>query len=292
MRDSPGADAACALGLRGGGGLGLAVEEAVAPEGPATWRTTRGVVDVAGDRDHHRCRAVVAAVEPRGSGPGSSRRSTPRCPRWADPAGCRPTPGAAKRLCTTSSGSSSCIAISSRMTSRSASTSSSVIVEPVTMSPSTSTAAPGPRRGPARGRPVYSLAVKALNSPPTASSATEMSSAERSGVPLKSRCSRKCEQPCRVGVSSREPTPTHTPMLAERAPAICSVTTRRPLGRTVRRTREVDRPVVVLDGLEGAGGAVLLHGGPSGAERVALGWSWVERHDRPAGRPAGRGGAC
>ena len=44
--------------------------------------------------------------------------------------------------------------------------------------------------------------------------------------------------PAWAGVSSREPTLTHTPMLAERVPAICSVTTRRPLGRTVRRTRE------------------------------------------------------
>ncbi len=69
-----------------------------------------------------------------------------------------------------------------------------------------------------------------------------MSSAERSWVPLKSRCSRKCEQPCSRVVSSREPTSTHTPMVAERAPAICSVTTRSPLGRTVRRTREVTAP--------------------------------------------------
>ena len=45
-----------------------------------------------------------------------------------------------------------------------------------------------------------------------------MSIAERSRVPLNSRCSRKCEQPCRVGVSSREPTPTQTPTLAERTP--------------------------------------------------------------------------
>ena len=78
---------------------------------------------------------------------------------------------------------------------------------------------------------MYSLAVKALNSPPTASSAIEMSSAERSLVPLNSRCSRKCEQPCRVGVSSREPTPTQTPMLAERTPASCSVIDPQPAGQ-------------------------------------------------------------
>ena len=72
-------------------------------------------------------------------------------------------------------------------------------------------------------------------------------------MPLNSRCSRKCEQPCRVGVSSREPTPTQTPMLAERTPAICSVTTRRPPGRTVRRTREVTCPAPSRSRLQGAG---------------------------------------
>ena len=134
------------------------------------------------------------------------------------------------------------MAISSRMTSRSASTSAAVMVEAVTMSPSTSTAVPRSSSRTRAWKTVYSLVVKALNSPPTASSATEMSIAVRSGVPLKSRCSRKCEQPCSAGVSSREPTATQTPMLAERVPAICSVTTRRPLGRTVRRTREVTAP--------------------------------------------------
>src|SRR5215208_2019897 len=63
-----------------------------------------------------------------------------------------------------------------------------------------------------------------------------MSSADRSGVPLNSRCSRKWEHPCRAGDSSREPTPTQTPMAAERCPGTCSLMIRRPLGRTVRRT--------------------------------------------------------
>ena len=148
----------------------------------------------------------------------------------------------ANRLCATSSGSSSCIAISSRITSRSASTSSPVSSELVIMSPSTSIASGRSLSSTRAWKQVYSLAVNALNSPPTASRAIEMSSADRSPVPLKSRCSRKCEQPCSVAVSSREPTPTHTPMLAERTPASCSVTIRRPLGRTVRRTSEVTRP--------------------------------------------------
>ena len=99
------------------------------------------------------------------------------------------------------------------------------------MSPSTSTASGRSSSSTRAWKQVYSLAVKALNSPPTASSAIEMSSAERSRVPLNSRCSRKCEHPCRVGVSSREPTPTHTPMLAERTPASCSVIDPQPAGQ-------------------------------------------------------------
>ena len=66
-----------------------------------------------------------------------------------------------------------------------------------------------------------------------------MSMAERVPVPLNSTCSRKWEQPCSVSSSSADPTPTHTPMLAERTPAICSVTMRSPEGSSVRRTTEV-----------------------------------------------------
>ncbi len=52
------------------------------------------------------------------------------------------------------------------------------------------------------------------------------------------------------------------------------------------------RPFGVLDGVEGAGGAVLLHGGPSGcctgvAPRPAPGWNATTGRRRP---PAGRGG--
>ncbi len=155
-----------------------------------------------------------------------------------------PQQASAWRFVTTSSGSSSCMAISSRMTSRSASTSSGVIAEEVIMSPSTSTASGRSTSRTRAWKQVYSLAVKALNSPPTASSDTEMSSAERSGVPLNSRCSRKCEAPASAGVSSREPTPTQTPIEAERTPGIDSVTTRSPPGRTVRRTVETTAPAV------------------------------------------------
>ena len=89
---------------------------------------------------------------------------------------------------------------------------------------------------------VYSFAVNALNSAPTSSSVAEMSIALRSAVPLNSRCSRKCEQPWSCGDSSREPTPTHTPIEADRTPGMSSVMIRSPEGRTVRRTRETTCP--------------------------------------------------
>src|SRR6478735_9235852 len=157
------------------------------------------------------------------------------------------------------------MAISSRITSRSASTSSWWIVEEVTMSPMTSTASGRSSSRTRAWKQVYSFAVKALNSPPTSSSSTEMSSAERVGVPLKSRCSRKCEAPDRDGDSSRDPTPTHTPMEADRTPGSASVTTRSPPGSTVRRTTAPppwsDRRVRVVPGFCCAADDAKLLGG-------------------------------
>src|SRR4051794_39175232 len=63
-----------------------------------------------------------------------------------------------------------------------------------------------------------------------------MSRAVRVGVPLKSRCSRKCEHPAWRVVSSRLPAATQTPKATERTPGTCSETTRSPPGSTVRRT--------------------------------------------------------
>src|SRR3954464_6457001 len=71
-----------------------------------------------------------------------------------------------------------------------------------------------------------------------------MASASRLLVPLKSRCSRKCDAPDNPGVSSREPTPTHTPNATDRTPGTDSETTRSPPGRTVRRTSPPSGPVV------------------------------------------------
>src|SRR5450759_2889545 len=70
-----------------------------------------------------------------------------------------------------------------------------------------------------------------------------ISSASRRRVPLNNRCSRKCEDPARLGVSSREPTPTQTPNATDRTVGIASVITRSPPGRTVRRTTTPSGPL-------------------------------------------------
>ena len=70
-------------------------------------------------------------------------------------------------------------------------------------------------------------------SPPTASTSSAISRAVRSGVPLKSRCSRKCEIPDCSGVSSREPVPTQTPTHSEATSGIASVTSLMPLASVV-----------------------------------------------------------
>ena len=82
---------------------------------------------------------------------------------------------------------------------------------------------------------VYSLEVKALDRAPTASKAWAMSWAVRRSDPLKSRCSRKWEQPASATVSSRLPVSTQHPTATERTDGMVSLMTRRPLGRVVRR---------------------------------------------------------
>src|SRR4051812_38639151 len=66
--------------------------------------------------------------------------------------------------------------------------------------------------------------------------AAAISRALRLRVPLNSRCSRKCDVPASRGLSSREPTPAQMPNDTERTLDIASEITRRPPGRTVRRT--------------------------------------------------------
>ena len=88
-------------------------------------------------RRGRRCRPPRRPCAPGGSGAGRSATIWSRVsasidssvPAIGRPSGESPHACAAKRLCTTSSGSSSCIAISSRITSRSASTSSAVSSE-------------------------------------------------------------------------------------------------------------------------------------------------------------------
>ena len=81
---------------------------------------------------------------------------------------------------------------------------------------------------------MYSFALNALRSPPTASNASAMSRADRFFVPLNSRCSRKCDVPAISGRSSREPTLTQMPSATERISGMRSVTTRRPDEYSVR----------------------------------------------------------
>src|ERR1041384_5557639 len=60
-----------------------------------------------------------------------------------------------------------------------------------------------------------------------------MRAALRCSVPLKNRCSMKCEMPFCRRDSCREPFSTQIPRLTERVPSISRETTRRPLARTV-----------------------------------------------------------
>src|ERR1019366_7624805 len=103
-----------------------------------------------------------------------------------------------------------------RTTERSASTSAAATSDEVIKSEITSTASGRSVSITRAKKQVYSCPVKAFISPPTASMDDEIAIALRREVPLKSRCSRKCEAPATDGVSSREPTLTQIPNAAER----------------------------------------------------------------------------
>ena len=135
-------------------------------------------------------------------------------PSTGRPSGWSPKTVSVKTSWTSSGGVSSIIAISSRTTSRSASMSAKrgredhvghdverrldVLVED------------------ARVDDRVVAAVAAFSSPPIASKISAISSAEYLPVPLKSRCSRKCERPAWRVSSSRDPAPIQTPIAAER----------------------------------------------------------------------------
>src|SRR5947209_9605721 len=63
-------------------------------------------------------------------------------------------------------------------------------------------------------------------------------------VPLKSRCSRKCEMPACAGVSFREPTPIQNPSAIERTPGTTSVTTRMPESSSDTRCPSLTAPLL------------------------------------------------
>ena len=81
---------------------------------------------------------------------------------------------------------------------------------------------------------MYSLLVKALNSPPMPSTSAEMSLAVgRCSVPLKNMCSAKWAMPFVGFVSYRLPAATITITATDFAAGIGAVTTRSPLSKVV-----------------------------------------------------------
>ena len=116
------------------------------------------------------------------------------------PSGVSPHSASANASWTTSPGSSSCMAISSRITPRSTSTSSARHDREVTRSQTTSTASaqvlvedPRVVAGVLLGGEGVHLAADRVHA------RDEISSAPRRCVPLNSRCSRKCDAPCSDG---------------------------------------------------------------------------------------------
>src|SRR5450432_2066812 len=67
--------------------------------------------------------------------------------------------------------------------------------------------------------------------PPSASMASTISRAERDPAPLKTICSRRCDQPQRAASSARAPRPATTDSATVCRPGIGSQTTRTPLLR-------------------------------------------------------------
>src|SRR5215468_2212939 len=75
--------------------------------------------------------------------------------------------------------------------------------------------------------------------PPTASISSAICVAVRRSVPLKNRCSRKCEMPDCSMDSYREPFSTQMPMVTDERSASSSESTRMPFGSLVARMRLV-----------------------------------------------------
>ena len=77
------------------------------------------------------------------------------------------------------------------------------------------------------------MPVPAFTSAPIASKASSISSELKRSVPLKSRCSRKCEIPACSFPSSRDPARIQKPSAIERTEGIASVATLTPESRVV-----------------------------------------------------------
>src|SRR5215470_12668167 len=105
---------------------------------------------------------------------------------------------------------------SSRITIRSRSMSDGASCDSDTMSKSTSTASSRRSAGTRVQKTVTSLSVEAFIEPPTPSIASAISFAVgRRLVPLKKRCSTKCDAPPMRSSSKREPTPSIRTRLAD-----------------------------------------------------------------------------
>src|SRR4051794_14378669 len=152
---------------------------------------------------------------------------TSAVPITGRPSACVPKTDCEKRSCTSSCGVSSYIAISSRTTSRSWSSSANAGAK--TMSVITSSASSTCLSGTRAYTTVCSREVAAFSSAPIASKISAICCASYDCEPLNSRCSMKCETPARSSFSSREPAPIQNPSDTERTLGTFSEITRSPL---------------------------------------------------------------
>src|SRR5215208_6984601 len=164
---------------------------------------------------------------------------TSRRPMIGLPSGWAPNTASPSTSKTLSCGSSSYMAISSRMTSRSASTSRNAGRK--TMSAITSMARPAWTSRTREETEVVSLPVPAFSSAPISSKIWSISSEAYRLEPLNSRCSSTWERPACSGASARDPVAIQKPSATERTDGMRSVTIRSPPGRRVRRCSDSKR---------------------------------------------------
>src|ERR1700733_9445558 len=140
----------------------------------------------------------------------------------ARPKGCSPNTASPSRSNTFSWGSSSYIAISSRITARSESISRRAGRN--TMSAITSNASGMCSSITRAYTEVVSLPVPAFSSAPMPSKIWSISSDWYFSEPLNSRCSRRCDRPASSSDSERDPVPIQNPSDTDRTEGIASVT--------------------------------------------------------------------